>query len=167
MLAKTSSREEAADPADRSSGTCRPVLITRTVLLVALTCVAIAFGSPQGPNDSLGKPGMGYELYSWQERTGRWSFCLLPSPSGVNIRAEEVFDKKALLRGVDGLRGRISKLPVGATIYWLDGLSQEAGPRTKEVERLSYPPADIIDQLRRHAETRHIEIQMLRKNKGL
>jgi hypothetical protein len=110
---------------------------------------------------------MGCELYSWQERTGSWSFSLLPSPSGVNIRAEEVFDKKVRVRGVVGLRGRISKLPAGATIFWLDGLSGEAGPKAKEVERLCYPPADIIDQVRRHAETRHIEIQLLGKNKGL
>ncbi len=110
---------------------------------------------------------MGYELYSWQERTGSWSFSLLPSPSGVNIRAEEVFNKKVRLRGVVELRGRISKLPAGATIYWLDGLSGEAGPKTKEAGILSFPPAGIIEQVRRYAKARHIEIQMLGKNKEL
>jgi len=44
---------------------------------------------------------MGYELYSWQEPNGSWTFRLLPSPSGVNIRPEEVFNKKFLLHGVD------------------------------------------------------------------
>jgi hypothetical protein len=49
---------------------------------------------------------------------------------------------------------------VGATIFWLDRILPETDPKTKESERLSYPPAKIIEQVRRHAEARGIELQM-------
>jgi len=126
--------------------------------------MAIAFCSAQGPDDSLRKPPMGYELYSWQEPNGSWTFRLLPSPSGVNIRPEEVFNKKFLLHGVDGLNHQISKLPIAATIYWLDHILPGTGPVAKQSQRLSYPPANIIEQVRRYAEKRHVDVQMLKEN---
>jgi hypothetical protein len=107
---------------------------------------------------------MDYELYSWQEPSGSWSFRLLPSPSGANIRHEEVFNKKFLLHGVDGLNREISKLPIAATVYWLDHMLPETGSKTKQSQRLSYPPADIIEQVRRYAEKRHVDVQMLKEN---
>lgn len=108
---------------------------------------------------------MGYELYSWQGPDGGWNFRLLPSPSGVNIPAEAVFNKKFLLRGVNGLSREISKLPVGATIYWLDHILGSGSP-AKESARLRHPPANIVDQVRRSAKTRHVEVQMLRENQN-
>ena len=74
-------------------------------------------------------------------------------PSGVNIRPGEVFNKKFLLHGVDGLNREISKLPIAATVY-----------KTKHSQRLSYPPADIIEQVRRYAEKLHVDVQMLNAN---
>ena len=84
----------------------------------------------------------------------------MPSPSGVNLRAEDVFNKTVLVHGVNGLNRKISKLPVGATIFWLDRVLPETAPKTKASERLSYPPAKIIEQVRRYAEARGIEVQM-------
>lgn len=110
---------------------------------------------------------MGYELYSWQEPNNSWSFRLLPSPSGVNIRSEEVFNKKFLLHGVNGLKREISKLPIAATIYWLDHILPGTGPKTKQSERLIYPPGNIIEQVRRYAEKRHVDVQMLKENQRL
>jgi hypothetical protein len=78
----------------------------------------------------------------------------------VNLRAEDVFNKTVLVHGVNGLNRKISKLPVGATIFWLDRILPETAPKTKESERLSYPPAKIIEQVRRYAEVRGIEVQM-------
>lgn len=157
-----SSHAQTPDPGNRLLGTSRTVLIRQTVVLT-LTCIAFALCSAQGPNDSLRKPPMGYELYSWQGADGSWNFSLLPSPSGVNIPAEAVFNKKFLLRGVNGLNREISKLPVGATIYWLDRILGN-GPKTKKSESLSYPPANIIEHVRRHAEARHVEVQMSSEN---
>jgi len=45
------------------------------------------------------------------------------SPSGPNISAEQVFNKEFLLSGVKELKQRISGLPVGATILWLDRIT--------------------------------------------
>ena len=159
-----SSHAKAPDFGDRLLGTGRTVLIRQIVLLIALTFTAIAFCSAQGTDDSLRKPPMGYELYSWQEPDGSWSFRLLPSPSGVNVRPEEVFNKKFLLHGVDDLNREISKLPIAATIYWLDLILPGTGPKAKLSERLSYPPAHIIEQVRRYAEKRHVGVQMLKAN---
>jgi hypothetical protein len=109
---------------------------------------------------------MGYELYSWQESSGRWTFSLLASPSGPNISAEQVFNKKFLLNGVKELKQRISGLPVGATIFWLDRIT-DTSQETQTSQRLSYPPANIIEQVRQYAEKRHVEVQMSGKNHGL
>lgn len=149
---------------DRLLITSRIALIRQTVFLAALTCLAIAFCSAQSANDSLRKLPMGYELYSWQEANGSWDFCLLPSPSGVSIRAEEVFNKKFLLHGVNGVNRGLSKLPIGATIIWLDRILPEARSKVAESHCLGYPSADIIEQVRRYAATRHLQVQMLRKN---
>jgi hypothetical protein len=135
-------------------------MIRQIVLLAAWICIAIALCSAQGSNEPPRKPPAGYELYSWQEPSGSWNFCLLASPSGVNIRAEQVLDKKFLLRGVNGLEREMSKLPVGSTVYWLDHTIPETGPKTKEGERLRYPPANIIEQVRQYAEKCHIKIDM-------
>lgn len=125
--------------------------------------MAIAFCSAQGPNDSLRQPPMGYELYSWQESSGRWSFSLLASPSGPNVSAEQVFNKKFLLTGVKQLKQSISGLPVGATIFWLDRV-MDTSQKSQPSHRLSYPPANVIEQVRQYADKRHIEVQMLGKN---
>jgi hypothetical protein len=74
--------------------------------------VAIPSASPKDQTARL------YELYSWQESTGIWNFCLLPSPSGVNIPARVIFDKKLRLIGLDQLKRRVSQLPDGASVIW-------------------------------------------------
>jgi hypothetical protein len=159
-----SSHLQTADSGDLL-GTGRTVLRRQIVLLLALVGIAIALCSSQGPNGTLRKPPMAYELYSWQESNGRWSFSLLASPSGPNISAEQVFDKKFLLSGVKQLNRKISGLPAGSTIFWLDHIT-DTGEKAKEGERLSYPPANLIEQVRQYAEKRHVEVQMLRKNKA-
>jgi hypothetical protein len=139
------------------------ILVRQHILFVALTCMAVAFCTAEGPNDSLRKPPISYELYSWREPNGGWNFCLLPSPSGVNIPAEAVFDKRCLLRGVNGLSQKMSRLPAGVSIYWLDRILGN-GPKAEKTESLGFPPADVIEQVRRYAERRHVEVQALRKN---
>ena len=109
---------------------------------------------------------MSYELYSWHAPDGSWNFCLLHSPSGRYIQGEEVFTKRLLLGGVSELNRKISKLPVGATIYWLDRILPVTDRKAKESQSLSYPPENVIEQIRRYAEARHVDVQMLRKNRG-
>src|SRR5437667_8861461 len=87
-------------------------MYTRQVTLLALSFIGMilaASGQP-APKGEQAVP-MGYELYSWKQSNGRWNFSLLPSPSGVNVTAEEVFDKKFLLSGTKELKRKISDLP--------------------------------------------------------
>lgn len=84
----------------------------------------------------------------------------MASPSGVNIEAKQLFDKRSLLRGVDEFNGRVSKLPVGATIYWFDHLTG-SGPQPEEAGSLRYPPSNIIERVRRFAEMRNVAVELL------
>ena len=104
---------------------------------------------------------MSYELYSWRESNGSWNFCVLAIPSGVNVSAEQVFNKRFLLSGVKELKRKISGLPVGATIFWLDRISLSTGQKAKESEKLSYPPSETIQGIRRHAEAYKIKVEVL------
>jgi hypothetical protein len=118
------------------------------------------FASGQRPKDPESVVLVGYELYSWQESNGRWSFCVLPSPSGVNVSAEEVFNKKFRLSGVKDLKRKLSGLPEGATIYWpnrITGTDQKA----KGSQKLSYPPPETIQDIRRYSESRKIKVEIL------
>jgi|GraSoiStandDraft_24_1057298.scaffolds.fasta_scaffold37465_2 hypothetical protein len=130
----------------------------KQTLLIVITCAAMnLYASKQRP--SSGVP-MGYELYSWQQPNGSWSFSLLPSPSGVNVSAQEVFNKKFHLSGVKELKRKISGLPAGATIYWLNRISG-TDQKAKQGEKLSYPPSETMQDIRHYAEARKIKVEML------
>lgn len=121
-------------------------MITRNVTLVAISFMGmILFALGQSPNNGERTVPMGYELYSWQASNGGWSFSLLASPSGVNVPAEEVFNKKFFLSGPKELKKKISGLPAEATIYWLNrisGTDQEG----KGSRKLSYPSAEVVQE---------------------
>ena len=102
---------------------------------------------------------MAYELYSWPDSSAGWNFCLAPSPSGVYMTAEQIFGKKSTIRGVGELNQRVSQLPGGTTIYWLERIPPDADPKTKDSKSLRYPPEDVIQQVRRHAQLRDVRIQ--------
>jgi hypothetical protein len=104
-------------------------------------------------------PPMAYELYSWQKPAGAWNFCLVPSPSGVNVTAEQVFGGQCLIPSVGDLKRRISVLPELATVIWLDrftGTGQASGKGGK----LGYPPSKVVMDVKREAESRKIKLEM-------
>ncbi len=97
-----------------------------------------------------------YELYSWQKSVGRWSFCLLVSPSGPNVTPEQVFSRKCLVVGVSNLQQRISMLRAQSTVIWLDrftGTQQRSG----KGGTLSDP---LIRDVRHEAESHNIKLEM-------
>ncbi len=111
----------------------------------------------QGAAEGKGPIPMGYELYSWQKSNGEWAFCLL----GMTDREKtigEVFDKKATLHGVRGLRQRIARLPEHLLVVWYDRLTSGPGLRAKGSERLRYPPPGIVEQVRHFAAKRGIKV---------
>jgi hypothetical protein len=98
-----------------------------------------------------------YELYSWRGSNGAWNFSLLPNTSSEkSVRL--VFDKKVPSHGLDQLKKTISLLPEGATIALLDRLPTGTGPKAKGSERLTYPPPDVLAEIRRYAATNKIEV---------
>jgi len=126
----------------------------KLLLLAFLGCTATLCASLQFPHSAA---PMAYELYSWQGSSGGWNFSVLASPSGPNLLAQEVFDKKFLVTGINELKRKISRLPEGSTVYWLDRLT---GTQEKEGDKLGYPPKEIVQDIRRYAEARKIKLEI-------
>lgn len=133
--------------------------VITTVALMQLICLAFTMCAAQHSPKAKGLTPMTYELYSWQNsKSGDWNFSILYNTSREKT-VKEVFNKKAVLRGLDQIEWKISELPVGSTIIWCYRLpSGPELPRAKGSERLRYPPANIVQEIRSHAETRKIKI---------
>ena len=98
-----------------------------------------------------------YELYSWKDsRTGEWNFSLLYN-TNRNKTVREVFNKRRALRGLDMLKVRLSGIPKGSCVVWFRELTFN-GVRAKGSEALGYPPEGIINEVRRYAQSRDIEV---------
>jgi hypothetical protein len=134
-----------------------------TLLLIALTLLAIPTSSTQSSNGLAQSTFRSYELYSWPQSKGIWNFCMLPSPSGVNISIESIFDTKVRLSGVGQLKGKISELPSGTTIYWMAGTTSGETP-TPESRKLALPPPKTFTQVKRFAAARGVQIFVLSPN---
>jgi hypothetical protein len=130
-----------------------------TLLMVALTLAAIPCSVAQTPDDFAHLQPRLYELYSWPQSNGIWNFCLLPSPSGVNIRAETIFNKKVRLIGVADLKRRISELPTGTRIIWMNGITSGETP-TPESRKLALPPTQTVEQVKRYAGTHGVQMDI-------
>jgi hypothetical protein len=97
-----------------------------------------------------------YELYSWQQPQGAWDFCLLYTTDRQK-EPEEVFSEKTVIRGVAQLKREISKLPHSSRIVWFDRLTLN-GVKIKGSEPLEYPTKEMIDDVKRYANSRGIKI---------
>ena len=136
-----------------------------TLLIVALTVVAIPLGVAQNPDGFAHPAPRLCELYSWPQSNRIWNFCLLPSPSGVNIPVEAIFNRKFRLTGVDQLKRKISLLPTGTTILWMNGITSGQTP-TAESKKLALPPVETVEQVRRYAEERGVQVQVPSSSPG-
>jgi hypothetical protein len=116
-------------------------------------------GVAQNPDDISHPTPRLYELFSWQQPDRTWDFCLLPSPSGVNIPVETIFNKKLRLTGIDGLKRKISLLPTGGTILWMNGITSGQNP-TAESKMLALPPLETVEQVKSYAEERGVHVQV-------
>ena len=131
------------------------------LLLISLALVAISPGVVPQARDVSGQlpPPSLYELYSWPQAGGGWDFSLLASPSGVNIPAESIFNKKVRLNGVTQLERRISRLPKGAGIIWISGIMPREA-QTSQTRRLALPPTETVEQVKHYAEAHGIQIDI-------
>ena len=116
-------------------------------------------GVAQHPNDFAHPTPRLYELYSWPQSDRTWDFCLLPSPSGVNIPVEVIFNKQFRLTGVDELKQKISLLRTGTTILWMNGITSGQTP-TSESDKLALPPLETVEQVKRYAGERGVQVQV-------
>jgi hypothetical protein len=129
------------------------------ILWLVSTICAITAVAQQPSNDN---SSMSYELYSWHGSNGGWYFCLLPSPSGRNIHAEEIFNKRFTLSGEKNLKRRLSRLPKNTTVLWLDRLGSTASPEGKTgTEDLAYPPAEVVKEIQSYATKLNIALTLV------
>jgi hypothetical protein len=128
-----------------------------TRLLVALLCTTISMCFSQNQR----VVPMGYELYSWQAPSGHWNFSVLYNTSSEKT-VKEVFNPKTVLHGLTRLKQKLRKLPSGATVFWLDRIPSGTGPKAKGSESLSYPPPELIQEIRNYAEEHKVKIDVQR-----
>jgi|SRR5580698_1887672 hypothetical protein len=128
------------------------------VLLILLTC-STGFGvcASQQFTEGEQRPVYYYELYSWQTTPGSgWNFSVFYN-TDRNKTVKEVFDKKVVLSGVDQLKLKIVDMPEGSHIIWFDRLTIN-GAKARGSERLQYPPQELVQEIRRYAQTRNIQV---------
>jgi hypothetical protein len=129
------------------------------LLVVVLTIAVIPFSVTQTLEGFARVPPQTYELYSWPQSNGIWNFRLLRSPSGVNISAETIFDKKFRLTGIPQLKRKISELPTGTTIIWMSGIASSETP-TLESRKLALPSTQTVAQVKRYAGTHGVQMDI-------
>jgi hypothetical protein len=99
---------------------------------------------------------MTYELYSWQDANGAWTYRILYTTNRQKT-IKEVFDYRQALRGTDRLKRKLSELPAGSTVVWFDRLTL-SGARLRGSEGLRYPPQEIVEEVRHTAEKYGIRV---------
>ena len=140
----------------RTNFTVQLLQMKSTLLVVALTLAAIPSSAAQ---TSGGSPTYLYELYSWPQSNSIWKFCLLPSPSGVNIHADAIFNKKFRLTDLAQLKRKISELPTGTRIIWMDGMSSSEPP-TPQSRKLALPPSKTVEEVKRYAGAHGVQVEI-------
>lgn len=125
----------------------RPLL---TIAILGYCILAVCVAQSHDPAKPMPPT---YVLYGWQDAKGAWNFTLLPGEVSREFFKKEVFNKKKAFRGIDAFERRISELPVGSTLVWYERVLN-AG----KDENIGYPPAALSEEIRAHAEARHITV---------
>lgn len=99
---------------------------------------------------------MNYEVYSWQESDGKWTFSLVGSPSGVYTSIETVFDKRFIVGDLDDLKRKLSTLPKGSSILWINGPVRGDEDRIK---KLKNPPPKLKEEIRQFSKEHGISLE--------
>lgn len=137
-----------------------------TLSLVVLILVAVSFNVAQTNGFAHTTPQL-YQLYSWQQTGDIWNFRLLASPSGVNVPAKAVFSEEFRLTGLDALKRKISELPAGAKILWMNRIVSGANAQSVDSKNLAFPPENIIEQVKRYARAHGVEVEIVNFNDRL
>jgi hypothetical protein len=100
-----------------------------------------------------------FELYSWQDAKGEWTFGLFPAISSSGLHPDVIMRKSSALTGQDKLKRAIAALPAGSQIYWLDN-SNGWWKNAKGWEHIKYPPAEVIADIRKYCETKRLRLSV-------
>jgi hypothetical protein len=119
----------------------------RKICLAVLICctVAVCFAVQKHPQPEKIKT---FELYSWQDAKGEWTFSLWPATSNAGLHPDVILRPSSALTGQEKIKRSIAKIPSGSEIIWLDhaiGMWKDA----KGWERIKYPPADVVADIRK------------------
>jgi hypothetical protein len=132
--------------------------VTDLRYVVALVLVVCCVGLPIAAQPQSGeqKAPLTYQLYSWEDTSSGWNFCVLHDTNRQKTVAK-VFSPKATLKGLDQLKRKLSEMPEGSRLVWFDRLTV-GGVKVKGSESLKYPPDEVVAQVRQYAQARNIEI---------
>ena len=125
------------------------------MLVLLISVLSACHATSDGP---LPRSMKGYELYSWQEQ-GQWHFTLITGTnrnklleeivSGENIGPEDGWVRIHAV-GVEEVKTLLGRVPEGEFVSWCDG--GFVLPTEEAVVKLVLPPADIIEEIKDHAE---------------
>ncbi len=130
----------------------------RTILTV-LICLVVAIVHPSqqaNPGSTTSHYDI-YELYSWPSSVGEWNFSVLYNTSRQKA-ASEIFDNATSLKGLNQLKQRISQMAPGSKITWFGELTGADGRKQKGTGKLAYPPDSVVQEVKKFAAARNIEI---------
>ena len=138
----------ATNPRDRRLPARRvlSLFLVAVALVTAVTVFAAGCGgSPEPPKTSM----KGWELYSWEE-DGHWYFSLLEGTNRAKTIAE-VHAADTRLKGVDGLKPALQGIAAGQSVTWWTPSWAEG--------TVTFPPADMVDQVRGICEEQGLDLQ--------
>ena len=104
-----------------------------------------------------------FELYSWREAKGGWAFSLWPAISSAGLHPDLILRPSSTLSGQEKLKRAIDKLPSGSEILWLDHATG-AWKNAKGWERIKYPTAEVIADIRTYCEGKGIKLSVEKAN---
>ena len=96
-----------------------------------------------------------YELYSWRDSDGQWCFSILTMTDRAKT-AEDIFDKQETIHGVGKLKESISKMPRSTELVWMKNPWE--GTSVKGTESVAWPSAEVMNDVKRFAATKHVEV---------
>ena len=109
----------------------------------------------------------GYELYSWSEGDD-WHFTLITGTNRSKTSAEiashgVIIDDNGWVKitvfGPQELEVILDRLPRSEQILWLDGTRLEI---SQESSVITFPPEDIVKQVRQYSHQRGLNLQIIK-----
>jgi hypothetical protein len=88
-------------------------------------------------------------LVSWTKDHG-WSFQLVPE-SDFDSFIDHFYPEMRGVGNLPELEAALAKLPKGSTVAW----------RTWPPLKLTYPPAELVERVKRFAKAKELDLQML------